>query len=82
MTQRVGVLFEGQKAAGLLRSRWVALGALQPLSTADILEQDLSANRFFRGLWERALPDRRSLPFGALGRQDGTGTDDFWDLLT
>jgi hypothetical protein len=82
VTTRSAKLFDGLKAGPFLRSQWVAKGALQPLSTADILDADLSANRFFRGLWPKAFPTRRALPFGPLGRKDGTATDAFWDVFT
>lgn len=64
-----------------MRTLWQAKGALQPLSTAEILDADLSANRFFRGLWAKAFPTRRTLPFGPIASKAGTGTDDFWDVF-
>jgi hypothetical protein len=81
LSLRSAVLFDGLKPANDLRRQWTAKGALQPLSTADILAADLSANGFFRGLWPKAFPTRRPLPFGPIARKDGSATDDFWEVF-
>lgn len=83
MTIRSTVLFtpDGKPSPGLFRL-WRQQGAAQPLQVnAVLLEQDLSATRFFRGLWQKAFPTRQSLPFGPLGTKAGTATDDFWEVF-
>jgi hypothetical protein len=66
----------------LLRAQWNRLGAAQPLRPVAYLEQDRSATREFRGLWQRAFADRRALPFGPLATKEGKGTDAFLDILS
>lgn len=82
MSDRSAPLFTPEGKATLrLRGLWVQKGALQPLSGGPLLEEDRSATRLFRGLWQRAFPTRASLPFGPLADDAGRGTDRLWEVL-
>jgi len=76
------VLWADRKPTPLLRSQWVRLGAAQALQPGAVyLEEDQSATRALRSLWQAAFPDRDPLPFGPLAKSDGRATDAFLDVL-
>lgn len=77
MADEAGVMFTTSgKAMPLLIARWRAKGGLFGLQPAAVLiEQDLTATRYFRATWAAAFPDRRGLPFEALASREGRFTD-------
>jgi hypothetical protein len=79
---RNAALWDGRRATPILRGQWVQRAAATPLPTCELLEQDYTATRHFRGLWATAFPTRDPLPLAPLSNKDGTGTQAFWDVLT
>ena len=78
---RQAVLFKDGKATLILRLQCAQKGALQPILGWEMLEQDRSPSRQMRAWWGKAFPTRQPLPFEPVAKEDGTGTDRFWDVF-
>lgn len=83
MTERATVLFtpEGFGSTGLTRLWLHKGGSPAPVPRARLIEQDRSATRFFRALWDQAFPSREPLPYGPISNAAGQGTGEFWDVF-
>jgi hypothetical protein len=75
-------LFENGRPTRMLYLQWAQQGALQPIPPgAVLLEQDGTATRYFRTLWQVSFPTRQRLPVGPLVDDDGSTADRFWDVF-